>query len=104
MSVPWKVKIHRLVLSEDFKSIDYSDQKIILKSLREKLTLEPLNYGEPLWGEFKGYWKLRVKDYRVIYRVKRDAVEVLVIKVGIRKDEKVYRELFYRIKKLQAEI
>lgn len=104
MSVFWKVKIHRLVLAEDFKSIGYSGQKIILKALRKKLALEPLNYGEPLREEFKGYWKLRVRDYRVIYRVKQDALEVLVIKAGIRKDEKVYRELFYRIKKLQAEI
>jgi mRNA interferase RelE/StbE len=100
MSVLWKVKIHKLVLAEDFKSIDYAAQKIILKDIAKKLTVEPLNYGERLRGEFKGYWKLRVKDYRVVYRVKQDAVEVLVIKVGIRRDEKVYRELFHRIKKL----
>ncbi len=25
--------------------------------------------GDPLYGEWKGYWKLRTGDYRIIYRV-----------------------------------
>lgn len=101
MNTFWKIKIHKLVLSEDFKSIGYPDQKIILRDIRKKLSFDPKNYGKPLSGELKGYWRLRVKDYRVIYKIKEDVIEVLVIKVGIRRDEEVYKKLFSRLKKLQ---
>ena len=88
-------------MSEDFKPISYPDQKIILKDIRKKLSLDPRSYGELLLGELKGYWRLRVKDYRVIYKIKEDTVEVLVIKVGIRRDEEVYKKALSRLKKLQ---
>ena len=99
----WKVKIHKLVLSEDFKSINHPDQKIILRDIRKKLTVDPKGYGRPLLGEFKGYRKLRVGDYRVIYKIREEIVEVLVIKVGIRRGEEVYKKLFYRLKKLEPQ-
>jgi len=97
----WKIKIHKLVLSEDFKSIEPTDQKIILKDIRKKLSLEPKSYGKPLSGALKGYWRLRVKDFRVIYKIREDIIEVIIIKVGIRRDEEVYKKIFYRLKKLQ---
>lgn len=101
MNTAWKIKIHKLVLSEDFKFISYPDQKIILKDIRKKLAVDPEVYGKPLLGELKGCWRLRVKDYRVIYKIRRDTIEVLVIKVGIRRDAEAYRKMFSRIKKLQ---
>lgn len=97
----WKVKIHRLVLSEDFKAISHSDQKRILKSIHKKLTIGPQEYGRPLLGELKGYWRLRIGDYRAIYKIKEDIVEVLVIKIGIRRNNEVYKKLILRLKKLQ---
>ncbi len=100
MNLVWKIKIHKLVLSEDFRSISFPGQKIILKDIRKKLSLNPKEYGKPLLGELKGYWRLRVKDYRVIYKIKEEFIEVLVIKVGIRRDEAVYKEIFSRLKKL----
>lgn len=103
MNTVWKIKIHRLVLSEDFKFISYPDQKLILKDIRKKLSVDPKGYGKPLLGGLKGYWRLRVKDYRVIYKIKQDTIEVLVIKVGIRRDVEVYRKMFSRIKKLQED-
>lgn len=103
MNPAWKIKIHKLVLSEDFKSISYPDQKLIFRDIRKKLSLDPQSYGQPLRGELKGYWRLRVKDYRVIYKIKEETIEVLVIKVGIRRDGEVYKKVLYRLKKLQEE-
>lgn len=99
MNSIWKIKIHKLVLLEDFKSIDAFQQKLILKDIYKKLSLDPKNYGKPLLGELKGYWRLRVGDYRVVYKIEEEFVEVLVVKVGIRMNEEVYRDLFYRFKK-----
>ena len=96
----WQIKIHRLVIEEDFKRIDSSRQSYILRTIRKKLSLNPEVYGKPLRGEFKGYWRLSVGDFRVVYRIIKNKILVLVIKVGIRRDAKVYEELFFRLRKL----
>lgn len=96
----WRIKIHSEVLKKDFKKIAPHAQYTILKTIRKKLSIDPEGYGEPLWGEFKGYRKLRVGDFRVVYRILKDKILVLVIKVGIRKDAEVYKELFSRLKKI----
>ncbi|MDP2653496.1 MAG: type II toxin-antitoxin system RelE/ParE family toxin [Candidatus Omnitrophota bacterium] len=96
----WQVRIHRLVLEQDFKTIPPVDQKTILATIHKKLTASPEEYGKPLTGEFRRYHRLRVGDYRVIYKIVKNEVLVFVIKVGIRRDDKVYQELFARLKKL----
>ena len=96
----WKVIVHRLVLEEDFKKIDSSQQARITKIIKKKLTQDPHAYGKPLSGEFAGYWRLRVEGYRVIYKIVKNKILVLVLKVGIRRDAQVYEELFSRLKKL----
>ena len=96
----WDVIIHKLVLIEDFKNIDSSLRHLILRAIHKKLTQDPEHYGSPLSGEYKSYWKLRVGDYRVIYKILKDKILVMVIKVGIRRDGKIYKELIYRLKKI----
>ena len=96
----WNVVIHKLVLSEDFKRVDPPSRRLILKSIYKKLSKDPESYGSPLSGEYIGYWKLRVAHYRVIYRIIKDQIMVIVIKVGIRRDDEIYNELIHRLKKL----
>ena len=87
----WQIKFHPLVLEEDLKSIDPSQQKLILKAIQKKLSTDPAVFGKPLRGEFAHYWRLRVADYRVVYRMIKEEIVVLIIKVGIRRDDQVYR-------------
>ncbi len=96
----WQVKIHRLVVDEDLKKIDRHDRNIILKTIYKKLSIAPEKYGAPLRGRLKEYWKLKVYHYRVIYKIEKNTIEVLVLKVGIRRDEKVYKEMLSRINKI----
>ena len=96
----WNVVIHKLVLSEDFKKVDYPSRRLILRSVYKKLSKDPESYGSPLSGEYKGYWKLRVAHYRVVYRIINDQIMVVVIKVGIRRDNEIYSKLIHRLKKL----
>jgi mRNA-degrading endonuclease RelE of RelBE toxin-antitoxin system len=53
-----------------------------------------------LWHNLKGYWKLKISDYRVIYKIEKKEIKILVLKVGIRRDEEVYKEMLKRLKKL----
>jgi mRNA interferase RelE/StbE len=94
----YTVEIDELVFSEDFKKIDRTGQKRIMKAVRKKLTEEPRAYGKPLSGEYKGYWKLKVGPYRVVYEIIESQVTVYVIKIGYRRDSEVYKELAKRLK------
>jgi mRNA interferase RelE/StbE len=96
----WRVQLHKLVLSEDLSVFTALEKEAILKAINRKLSLDPEAYGKPLTGEFKGYWRLRVDDCRVIYRIVKDNILVIVVKIGVRKDDQVYHELTGRLKKL----
>lgn len=96
----WNVFIHPLVLREDFKKIDSAAQKLIIRAIRKKLSTDPKAFGKPLIGPFKGYWRLRIGEYRAIYSILEDRVLVKVIKVGIRRDSEVYEEMIQRVPKI----
>jgi mRNA interferase RelE/StbE len=96
----WQVKIHRLVIEEDFRKIPEKKRTEILKTIRKKLGTEPERFGVSLRYELKGFRKLRVGDYRVIYLIEKQEIRVLVLKIGIRRDSEVYLEMQQRLKKL----
>lgn len=96
----YKIIYHPLVFEEDFKKIPQGDQRKILSAIFKKLSKDPYSYGKPLQKELKGYFRLRVMDYRVIYRVKNSQIIVEVIKIGIRKDLIVYIQAAKRLKNL----
>ena len=93
----YTVLIDELVFSEDFKRIDRPGQKRIIRAVRDKLSTNPKEHGKHLGGDLKGYWRLRVGQYRVIYEVIESKVIVYVIKVGYRRDSEVYNELAKRL-------
>jgi mRNA interferase RelE/StbE len=93
----YTVEIDELVFSEDFKKIDGAGQKRVIKAVRKKLTEEPGAYGTPLAGQYKGFWKLKVGPYRVVYEILESKLTVYVIKVGYRRDSEVYKELAKRL-------
>lgn len=94
-----EIKIHPLV-KEDIKSVTKSQKEKIKKVIKSKLGRAPGKFGRQLRGEFKKYRRLKVGDYRVVYRVHKRKVLVLVIKIGIRRDFKIYKDLAKRLKKL----
>ena len=93
----WKVKIHKLVIETDFKKIRKKDLSIIIKTIYRKLSTFPDKYGSPLRYTLKGYWKLKVSGYRIIYKIEKEKVSILVLKAGIRRDEEVYKEMLNRL-------
>jgi mRNA interferase RelE/StbE len=62
----------------DLKKIDPKNLTRILREIRRVLGNNP-HAGEALHGEFKGLYKLRVGDYRVIYALISEGVLVLRI-------------------------
>jgi mRNA interferase RelE/StbE len=63
-------------------------QDTIRKRIRELMT-DPEKQGKPLLGPLRGFRSVRAyyQRYRILYRVDRDAVVVMVVAVGIRKED-----------------
>ncbi len=53
--------------------------KKLLSVVHKKLTMYPEMYGLPLRSPLKGYWKLRVGDYRIIYEVDNTEIKIQVM-------------------------
>ncbi|HAZ12819.1 MAG: hypothetical protein A2X86_04055 [Bdellovibrionales bacterium GWA2_49_15] len=70
----------------EIDNLDSSIKKIIKKTIEDKLMTDPLKFGLPLRRNLSGLFKLRVGDYRIIYKIEKREVIVLVISLGHRKD------------------
>lgn len=84
MSCPFEVVYHPDVLRKDLPEIAHDIKGRIRKAIEVKLTSAPEEFGEPLRRTLKGYWKLRVGDWRVIYKV--EAKTVIVLRIGHRRE------------------
>jgi mRNA interferase RelE/StbE len=71
-------------LSKCPKNIQHALKRAIL----ERLSSDP-NKFKNLQGEWKGYKRLRVANYRIIYETKEKEIVVLIVKIDVR--GKVYR-------------
>jgi len=73
---------------KQFRKLDLTVQKRILKHLRERITEgdDPRRAASPLLGDFTGLWRYRVGDYRVICEVRDEVMIVLIVKVAHRRE------------------
>ena len=78
-----QVFYHLAVDQDDFPLIDARLRTRILKAIEQRLASEPSYYGELLRDSLRRYWKLRVGDYRIIYRIV--GREVWIYRIGHRK-------------------
>lgn len=69
------------------RRLDTEPRTRILRYLRQKVAtgLDPKRFGKPLRGRFRGLWRYRVADYRVVCRIEDERLVVLVIGLGHRK-------------------
>jgi len=76
--------------NKDYERIPVAIRAIIKKVIEKKLTVDPVNFGKPLRYSLKGYRRLRVGEYRVIYKIDEDRVIVIIVDIDHRKD--IYEE------------
>lgn len=75
-----------IAIEDKLKKLPKPIRQMILNSIEKKLTTDPISYGKPLRYSLKGYRRLRVGDYRVVYKIIEDKIIVLIIDIGHRKD------------------
>lgn len=91
--MPFSLHYHPDVRAEDLPVIDRKTKERIRKAIEERLRSAPHDYGEPLRKTLKGYWKLRVGDYRVVFQVIKSEIWIL----GIRHRKSVYMDISTRM-------
>jgi len=78
------IKYHPKVKSEDIPRLSSNIAVRIENAIKKRLIVNPIKYGYYLRGSLKGYRKLRVGDWRIIYRIIDK--EIRIIAIGNRKD------------------
>lgn len=80
MEVMFKILYHHLVVRDDIPKLPALWKKNVRRAIETKPTTRPDVYGKPLRRSLKNYRKLRVGDYRVIFRIQDNVVKILVIR------------------------
>lgn len=91
MSSVYKLQFHRKAKDSLAKLVN-SDRPLALqiKSALNQIQEDPY-IGIPLTGAWKGYYKYRVRDYRIVYELKNEQIIVYVLRISHRRD--VYKEI-----------
>lgn len=95
--MPWLVSYHPDV-EQDLRSLGRTEARNILKVIDERIAHgEPDKLGKLLTGELGGCRRMRTGQTRIVYRVDGERVEVLIIAVGIRRDNEIYDAAYGRV-------
>ncbi len=73
---------------DELSRLDKPVQRRWLRYLRERIATEedPRRFGRPLRGEYAGLWRCRVGDFRLICAIQEPVSQVLVLRVGHRRE------------------
>ena len=85
----YKLKYHPDVKRSDLPKIDAKNRGMIKRAIEDRLAMQPETYGKPLRKTLKGYWKLRVGDYRIVFKVSSNSIFIF----GIIHRKDVYKHL-----------
>lgn len=85
----YRIEYLASVVDEDIPNLAKSVRRQVKTAIEEKLASHPIEFGKPLRYSLKGARRLRVGDWRVIYKIEPPGV-VLVVKIGHRRE--VYEE------------
>jgi mRNA interferase RelE/StbE len=77
--MPFELVYHPDVKKVDLPKLDSRTKGMIKRAIEERLTTRPEIFGRPLRGSLKGYWKLRVGGYRVVFKLSDEKNLILAI-------------------------
>jgi mRNA interferase RelE/StbE len=90
--MPWTLAYHPEVQT-DFRKLGRVEARNIQNVILERLVHgEPEKAGKPLHGSLAGYRRLRTGATRIVYRIDKGKIEILIIAVGMRRDDEVYEK------------
>ena len=85
----YTLSYHPDVKKVDLPKIDRKTKLRIKKAIEERLPLQPTIYAKPLQRTLKGYCKMKVGAYRVVFKFQEDTIIIL----GIIHRKTVYQKI-----------
>ena len=88
MATPkWQIEFEPAAAKE-LKKLGREPARRIVDMLEKRdATLDdPRDLGKTLLGEWSGYWRWRVGDYRVIAKIENERVVIVVVRVAHRRE------------------
>jgi mRNA interferase RelE/StbE len=77
--VTYTLRYHPKVKDVDLPRITADGRRRVARAIESRLTTTPERYGAPLQGSLRGFWKLRVGDYRVVFQRRGETIWILAI-------------------------
>ena len=93
----WEIVYHHEVAG-DLEELGNYQARAVLKAIETRIRDgEPEKTGKPLSGELAGCRRLRTGDVRIVYSVQAEIVEILIVAVGPRRNDEVYKTARKRV-------
>ena len=80
----YEIDYLEIVTKKHIPALPVAVKAQIKKVIEDRLTVDPVRFGKPLRYSLKGHRRLRVGDYRIVYRI--ESRTVLVVGIKHRKD------------------
>ncbi len=87
MGVIYEISYANEVVDKDIPLLPKIAKERIKLAIETKLTESPELFGKPLRRSLKGYRKLRVGDYRIVFRIEKKKIKIFAI---------IHRSLVYK--------
>lgn len=84
----YRIEYLSTVVDDDIPLLPKRFKEAIKSAIEEKLMTDPVGFGKPLRYSLKGHRRLRVGDYRIVYRI--DPRKHIVLIVAIKHRKAVY--------------
>ena len=81
----YKILLKEEVISEDIPKLPKNIKLRIQKTIEQKISTSPELFGKPLRSPLHYYKKIRVGDYRIIFKIK-NKTECIILGIRHRKD------------------
>ena len=80
MEIKYQIIYQEEVIKKHIPALDSKFKLLIRSAIEERLMTDPIAFGKPLRYSLKGHRRLRVGDYRIVYRIENKNVIIIAIK------------------------
>ena len=86
----YKILFHKSV-KNDLKGLPKSHLEAIKRAITERLSTRPHDFKALSGKHYKGLYRLRVSDFRIIHRINEELQCVIILAIGHRRE--IYKNL-----------
>jgi mRNA interferase RelE/StbE len=86
MEVKYQIRYLEEVVRKHIPLLPTNFKALIKRAIEERLMVDPIGFGKPLRYSLKGHRRLRVSDYRIVYRIEPETMSVTIVAIKHRKE------------------